>query len=237
MIDELQPIPWRYTDSGGVLQWAWVTDHFIARIVGHEASGEVDVDRRVMRNYRWELADLIQRNQDLPRVIVEGASRTWEEAEERIKENVGKAYDPRLGYRAFCGSSTFTFDLASGERIDVSSFLGTICNVTVLVPGGGERVVSGEFDVRNYRWIVSSRDGSFEVVPEHVVRITNRSETADRAAEIAYSPTYSGIGRIYREEYRAGCTGKPGFEAGTVDHAGAERCPIHERGISEHLLK
>jgi len=230
-------IPWQYTDSGGVLQWAWVTEHFIARIVGHEASAS-DVDgQRVMRNYRWELSDLIQRNQDLPRLLVEGASRTWEEAEEHVREHVGKAYDPRLGYRRFCGQATFTFDVASGERIDVSSFIGTKCHITVLVPGGGERVISGEFEVRNYRWILGARDGSYEVVPEHVLRITNRSEVADRAAEIAYAPTYMGVGRIYREEFRPGCTGKPGFEIGTVDHAGSARCPIHERGISEHLLK
>ena len=168
---------------------------------------------------------------------MDGAARTWEEAEEHIREHVGKAYHPRLGYRRFCGSATFTFDLASGERIDVSSYIGSMCHVTVLVPGGGERVISGDFDVRNYRWLLSGRDGSYEVVPEHVLRITNRSETADRAAEIAYSPTYSGLGRIYREEFRPGCTGKPGFEIATVDHAGAAPCPIHERGISDHLLK
>ena len=90
MSETTDAIPWQYTDSGGVLQWAWVTEHFIARIVGHEASAS-DVDgQRVMRNYRWELSDLIQRNQDLPRLLVEGASRTWEEAEEHVRDTWGR---------------------------------------------------------------------------------------------------------------------------------------------------
>ena len=58
-----EAIPWRYTDSGGVLQWAWVSDHFIARIVGHEVSSDDGGGQRVMRSFRWELSDLVQWNE------------------------------------------------------------------------------------------------------------------------------------------------------------------------------
>lgn len=240
MSELAEEIPWQFTDEGGVLQWAWLTDHFIARIIGQEAHGHSpaeDEGARVVRSYRWELSDLIQRNQGMPRLLIEGMGRTFPEAEEAIREHVGKAYDPRLGYRRFAGDATFTFTLATGERLDVHRFIGTPCQITVLLPGGGTQIVGGEFDVRAYRWNVRSRDGEFEIVPEHVQSITNRSEVADRAAEITMSDTYAGIGRIYREEFRAGCTGRPGFEARTVDHAGAPACPLHERGVPAHLLK
>lgn len=240
MSERAEEIPWQFTDQVGVLQWAWVTEHFIARIVGQEVIGADLTEaqgQRLVRSYRWEIGDLMQRNQGMPRILVEGTAREFPEAEQAVREHVGKAYDPRLGYRRYSGAATFTFTLATGERLDVHPFIGTRCQISVLLPGGAVQVVSGEFDVRAYYWIVKSRDGEFEVVPEHVQSITNRSEVADRAAEITRSETYAGVGRIYREEYRSGCTGRPGFEYGTVDHGGSDVCPLHERGIPPHLLK
>ena len=69
------------------------------------------------------------------------------------------------------------------------------------------------------------------------MRITNRSEAAERATAITRNDSYSGIGRIYREEPSRAAPGSPGFTMGTVDHAGAPRCPIHEIGVPEHLLR
>ena len=105
------------------------------------------------------------------------------------------------------------------------------------MPDRTERTVSGTFDVSNYKWRLTSSEEAFEILPEHVVRITNRSEAAERATAITRNDSYSGIGRIYREEPKPGCTGKPGFMMGTVDHAGAARCPIHEIGVPDHLLR
>ena len=42
---------------------------------------------------------------------------------------------------------------------------------------------------------------------------------AERATEIVRGDLYSGIGRMYREDPRPGCTGRAGFMVGTVDHA------------------
>lgn len=232
------PIPWTFTDAPGLLQWTWITDHLVARISGAEVANDADPSgRRFVRAYHWELSDRMQTNQGMPRLLIEGSSPSFDDAEALIREHVGKCYDPRLGYRRFSGPLAFTYTLATGERVDVSQFIGTTCTVTVLQADGSQQAVTGDFDVQHYRWRLRSAGEVLEIVPEHVTRVSNRSEAADRAAQIAYSSTYSGVGRIYLEDYRPGCTGRPGFTVGSVDHAGAPRCPLHEEGLPEHLLR
>jgi hypothetical protein len=234
----VEAIPWTFTDSPGVLLWVWMSKHFVARITGYEAEDEVDVGgRRLIRSYHWDLSDLIRTNQGLPRLLIEGTSTTFEDAELRVREHVGKCYDARLGYRKFSGTLPYTFTISTGESVDVAEYIGTRCAVTVLMPDGTTTTVSGDLDVHHYRWRLASPEQVLEIVPEHVVRITNRSEAAERASAITRSDTYSGVGRLYREEPGPGCTGQPGFMVGTVDHAGAPRCPIHESGVPDHLLR
>ena len=233
-----EPIPWTFTDSPGILLWTWVTEHFAARISGAEVDNEEDPDgRRIIRSYQWDVSDLMRTNQGLPRLLVEGTSGSFEDAEAMVREHVGKLYDPRLGYRRFAGSLAFTFVLSTGESVDVGEYIGTKCAVTVLMPDRTERTVTGDLDVAHYKWRLSTPEQVLEIIPEHVVRITNRSEIAELAAAIIRNDSYSGIGRLYNEEPRRGCSGRPGFTVGTVDHAGAPRCPIHEAGLPDHLLR
>lgn len=234
----VEPIPWTYTDSPGILLWTWVAEHFVARITGAEVPNDDDPDgRRVIRAYSWNLSDLMRTNQGLPRLLVEGTSSTFEDAERCVREHVGKCYDPRMGYRRFAGPLEFTFVISTGVSVDVSEYVGTRCSVTVLMPDATERTVMGDLEVSHYRWRLNSPEQVLEIVPEHVIRITNRSESAERATAIVRGDLYSGIGRLYREDPRPGCTGQAGFMMGTVDHAGAARCPLHETGVPEHLLR
>lgn len=233
-----EPIPWTYSDQPGILLWTWQTPHFVARITGTEVANEDDPSgRRIIRSYAWDVADLMRTHQGLPRMLVDGTCTSFEDAESLVREHVGKLYDPRLGYRKFAGPLAFTFSLSTGERVDVSEYLGTPCAVTVLMPNGASRTVTGELDVVHYKWRLTTTEQILEIVPEHVVKITNRSEMAERATAVTRASTYSGIGRIYNEEPRRGCTGRPGFTLGTVDHAGAPRCPIHEVGLPDHMLR
>lgn len=239
-----EPIPWSYTDSPGVLLWSWVTEHFVGRIAGLEVEGSGEAsglqplieDRRLVRSYTWDVSDLMRMHQGVPRLLIDGTCASFDEAERLVREHVGKLYDPRLGYRSYAGALAYTFTLSTGERVDVRPFIGTRCTVVVLMPDRSERVVSGDFDVRHYQWQLSMANEILDIVPEHVLSISNRSEAAERASAITRSVTYSGIGRIYREDPRPGCTGRAGFSIGTVDHAGAGRCPLHEEGLPEHLL-
>jgi hypothetical protein len=234
----VEPIPWDYTDSPGILLWTWLTEHFVARITGTEVANDEDPDgRRIIRAYAWDLSDLMKTNQGLPRLLVEGISESFEDAERSIRENVGKCYDPRLNYRKYAGALAFTFTLSTGEVVDVSQFIGPNCSVTVLMPDRSERTVRGELDVVHYKWHLRTSDQILEILPEHVLRVTNRSETAERATAVVKGDLYSGVGRIYKQDPRPGCTGRAGFMVGTVDHAGAPRCPIHEIGVPEHLLR
>jgi hypothetical protein len=232
----VEPIPWTFTDSPGVLLWTWMTEHFVCRISGSEVVNEEDPERRFIRSYRWDVSDLMRTQQGLPRLLVDGTSASYE-AEAAIREHVGKLYDPRLGYRRYAGDLAFTFTLSTGERIDVSPYIGTKCAVTVLMPDGAQRTVSGDLDVDHYKWRLTTPEVFQEINPDHVVRIANRSELAERATALTHLDSYSGIGRIYTEDPRAGCTGRPGFLVGTVDHAGVPRCPIHELGVPDHLLR
>jgi hypothetical protein len=234
----IEPIPWTYTDAPGVLLWTWVSEHFVARIGGVEVTDEGEPsERRVIQSYSWDLSDLTKTNQGLPRLLVEGVAADFEHAERCIREHVGKSYDPRLGYRRFSGPLAYTFLLSTGETLDVRDLIGTRCTVTVLMPDRSERTVMGDLSVNHYKWRLTTSEQVLDILPEHVIRVTNRSEAADRAHAITHGDLYSGIGRIYRQDPKPGCTGKAGFMVGTVDHAGAPKCPLHEMGVPDHLLR
>ncbi len=239
-VELVEPLPWSFTDSPGVLLWTWLSPHFVARITGVEVTDEdvsIDEGRRIVRSYMWDLCDLVRTSGGLPRPLVNGESSDFDTAELQIREHVGKCYDPRLGYRKFSGALAFTFTMSTGVVVDVSEYVGTRCAVTVLMPDHTERTVTGDFEVTHYKWRIAAPDRIMEILPEHVVRITNRSDAAERASQIIRSDLFSGIGRMYSEDPRPGCTGKAGFMVGTVDHAGAHRCPVHEAGLPEHLLR
>ena len=229
------PIPWVYSDSPGVLMWTWLTDHFIATISGAEVidaelagEGAAEIVERVIRSYHWDLSDLMRTNQGIPRSLIEGTSARFDDAELFVREHVGKCYDPRLGYQPFAGCLSNTFVLTGGDAVDVTPLLGTRCTVTVLQRDGRQEVVMGDLSLLHYKWRLRNGNEMLEITPEHVVSIVNRSGAAQLAAALDDVGTNTAIGRIYAAERSRGCTGTPGFVVGTVDHAGAPKCPIHE---------
>jgi hypothetical protein len=230
----VEPIPWNFSDSPGVLMWTWLTEHFIARITGAQVG---EAEERTVRSYTWDLSDLMRTSQEMPRLLIGGQAARFEDADLLIREHVGKCYDPRLGYQGFAGPLVNTFTLASGETVDVTPLIGTRCTVTVLLSDGSREIVMGDLSVDHYKWRLRDGEQILEITPEHVMSIANRSAAAERASALVESADYSGIGRIYRGDRTNGCTGTPGYVLGTVDHAGAARCPIHEVSIREDLLR
>ena len=247
-----QPIPWVFTDMPGILMWTWVSDHFVARIAGAEitadaanaaSEGEVapvaataGASTRFVRSYNWDVADRIRTHDGLPRMLIEGTTTTFEQAENLVREHVGKLYDPALGYRAYCGALANTFTLTDGSAVDVTSMIGTQCAVTVLNPDGSTRTLTGKLSVSGYRWHLTSVDTIMKILPEHAIEITNTTQVAERARSFARTDNYTGMGRIYSENPGLGCTGHPGYSPGTVDHAGEPTCPIHEEGRTARLV-
>jgi hypothetical protein len=220
--------------------WTWLTEHFVAKITGAEVSSPESDElpgHRTIRAYSWELADLMRTHQGMPRVLLEGMASSFEDADALIREHVGKCYDTRLGYGRYAGSLANTFTLATGELLDTTSLLGTRCTVTVMLAGGGSQQVQGDLSLEHYKWRLRDGDQILEITPEHVSSVVNKSEAASRAAKVVHLDTYSGIARIYRDERKSGCTGTPGFMVGTVDHAGAVRCPVHEASLPDELVR
>ena len=107
--------------------------------------------------------------------------------------------------------------------------------VTVMLPSPPVRLISSAVMERSAKEAVLLMVPNPPQHPEGDFRLQADGRLLRGALE-GTPCTYSGIGRIYREDPRAGCTGRPGFAAGTVDHAGAPRCPLHEEGLPEHLL-
>lgn len=238
--EALEPVPWLYSDAPGILMWTWLTEHFVAKITGAEIRDAEYLDtagQRTIRSYSWELADLMRTHQGMPRVLIEGMAAGFDDADALIREHVGKCYDSRLGYARFSGSLAKTFTLATGEILDTTPLLGTRCTITVLLPGGGSQQVQGDLSLEHYKWRLRDGDQILEITPEHVSSVVNKSEAASRAAKVVHLETYSGIARIYRDERKVGCTGTPGFMVGTVDHAGATRCPVHEASLPDDLVR
>ena len=249
---ESQPIPWVFTDMPGVLMWTWVSDHFVARITGAEVTQDaanaasedqaapiaetVGASSRFVRSYGWDVADLIRTHDGLPRMLIEGTTTSFEQAENLIREHVGKLYDPALGYRPYAGALAHTFTLTDGTSLDTTPMIGTECAVTVLNPNGSTRTLTGKLTVSGYRWHLTSVDTITKILPEHVLEITNTTQVAQLARSFARTDTYSGIGRIHTDRPGLGCTGRPGYSSGTVDHAGEPRCPIHEEGPTARLV-
>ena len=249
---ESQPIPWVFTDMPGVLMWTWVSDHFVARITGAEVTQDaanaasedqaapiaetVGASSRFVRSYGWDVADRIRTHDGLPRMLIEGTTTSFEQAENLIREHVGKLYDPALGYRPYAGALAHTFTLTDGTSLDITPMIGTECAVTVLNPNGSTRTLTGKLTVSGYRWHLTSVDTITKILPEHVLEITNTTQVAQLARSFARTDTYSGIGRIHTDRLGLGCTGRPGYSPGTVDHAGEPRCPIHEEGPTARLV-
>ncbi len=49
-VDLLEPVPWSFTDSPGVLAWTWLTPHFVARVSGSEPEADAEEETDGRRN-------------------------------------------------------------------------------------------------------------------------------------------------------------------------------------------
>jgi hypothetical protein len=221
----LAAIPWFFTEEP-FLQWNWITDQFKATVTGVEGTAALPGEVRPVRAYSWELFDLIRPDNGMPRFLIEGMSESFGDAENTIREHVGKCYGPR--YLPYTGHFATTFQILTGERLDFSKYVGTEVSLTIRQSDGLEKTLIGILTTHQYKLRLKTEHKTLEILPAHVVRVTNgigETSTRNRAS------TYTGIGRIYASEWSPGCTGFAGYHPGTVDHAGADQCPIHEHDL------
>jgi len=230
-----EPIPWVYSDNGGLLAWVWTTPHFVVRIIGNRVPGDDD-GALFVRQHHWEIADRMAMHADVPKVIVEGNTRTFAEAEILVREHVGKAYPGLADYAAYIGSAAACYELETGEVLDVAHLVGSRVTLRVRIGTDSYRALTGEFQVAGYWWRITTTEGVFEVLPAHVVHVAPLPSAGASSAWPQREGTHSGVGRIYAENPRPGCTGRAGYAPNSVDHAGAPRCPVHESEIRDHLI-
>jgi len=203
----LRAIPWSHESGEMGAVWQWDTPHFRVVVNGN------------VRSCYYRIED---KSTGQIRPFEDGQAGTFDQAELLIRETIGKAYPPDLGYQVYAGYLATTFTIASGKKMDFAQYIGRKATVRVLQPDGQRKEYVGIVRVSHYNVKLSASNNVelkifpsyIESVEPHVERKTE--ETNERV-----------FGRTYKGRVTKGCNGKPGFTPGLVDHDGLS-CPIHE---------
>lgn len=205
----LAPIPWTYDTSDIGTVWRWENDTFVATVTSDE------------RSFYWTLSDKSADPSGDPRLFAESQANSFESAERGIRETVGKAYSPLLGFRRFAGALATTFMLGTGETVDLGIYTGRKIRVTVAQRDASDEVVRGIASVEHYELLLTDGDDVLRILPSFIVDITPEGV---KTPVVSATPKSS---RTVQGRFEPGCTGRPGFLANTVEHDGAP-CPLHE---------
>lgn len=152
----LPPIPWAHSTTGLGSVWQWTTPHFKATVTGDT------------RSCYWNLVDLTDGRE---RVFADGRSATFAQAERQVRETVGKAYDPRLGYQPFAGPLATTFTISTGEKIDLGPYHNRPVEVVAITSDGGTAHFVGTGQVSHYDFVVTGQTQSARISPTYIVNI------------------------------------------------------------------
>lgn len=210
MLGGMLPIPWYHSlaDFGSV--WQWKTSHFVVTVTS-DSQG---------RSFYWRLNDISSGSE---RFIVDGQASSFGQAEAGVREAVGKTYSPKLGFVKYAGSYATTFVLATGAKKDLGVYDGFNVIVEVADRDGDVRTVKGVARLSHYNLLVIHKDTTYRIAPSYVLSIRADGEVSPKD-----DPTSEeNVSRVVQGVVIAGCTGRPGFLANTVDHVG-RKCPIHE---------
>lgn len=210
-MNEVALIPWRFQEASGTRLWRWVTNHFVATIIGENNSAQ------------WDVSDLMNSVDGTPILLTEGRTPTFADAEQQVREIVGKSYPPSLGYRQWAGKYATTFTLADGTNVDLAQFHGCDIVVVVGLGQGNTTQIIGQAFVEHYELRVAMDNGeTVTVLPHRIRSIIQATGAYDQTKTM-----HTGIARMYQGQIEHGCTGTTGFLDNTVEHSGP-RCPVHE---------
>jgi len=176
-----------------------------------------------MRSFYWSLADKSAEPTKPPKPFADGQTTTFEQAERGIRETIGKAYKPEMGYQYYAGPLAVTFSISTGEVIDFTPYLGRQVTVVVLTREGATQEYVGIARVEHYDFVLT-HEGTNQAT--HITPSYIKDIILEGAGQMhRKSPTG---GRTFQGRISPGCTGSPGYMPGTVDHFGMV-CPLHER--------
>lgn len=243
VVSGLPPIPWQYAkfDLGQV--WQWMTPHFIATITSDgsryywrvstalkndkKERNMVDTPVRTVTD-RAQLKH-VRQEEFLPdetdeyvegEIFANGQNVRFSDAETGVRETVGKSFVDTLGYHWWAGRLAYTFTIATGERVNFEPYLGLRGRIKVFVDDEGTlEEYSGVIQVRNYDVLVETMDGVFKLRPSYIASVeSSHTHGLNKAKKT----------RTVKGFVEPGCSGKPGFMWGTVEHDGPQ-CGLHER--------
>lgn len=155
----LPPIPWSHTMSDLGSVWKWSTPDFTVVITGDS------------RSFYWVLSDTSLNPEGEPRPFADGTTASFEQAERAIRETLGKAYPPQMGYRQYAGSLATTFILADGRAHDLEEFVDRRVTVTVAERGWDGLPCRGVASVEHYDLVLTTAEEIVRISPSYIVDI------------------------------------------------------------------
>ena len=213
-----KPIPWVHSSNPLVTSWIWETEHFIVTIYAEGLTSK--------KMYNWKIND---KSQGRPVPFDSAAAESFNASVDGAIEVIGKSYPRDLGYQAYAGELATTFSVADGRRLNFAAVIGDAVILKAHDGQGGEAIITGIFDIQNYDIVVQTGDNSHIVIPpSKIIDIRKEYGSMSVLDSLDVSVKTTKNKRIFHEEWRRGCTGKPGFNAGTVMHSPNDPfCPIH----------
>lgn len=202
----MRAIPWSHESGEIGAVWKWETPHF-----------EVVVNGNVRSCY-YRISD---KSEGGLKAFADGQAGTFEDAELLIRETIGKAYPPDLGYAAFAGYLATTFVTATGKKVDFAQFVDRAVDLTVLQPDGERKIYSGVLQISHYNVELHTDKIHLKIFPSYIEKVETKVEQSLRQREGRI------YGRVYRGRIEPGCNGKPGLADDTIEHHGLP-CPLHE---------
>ena len=204
----LPPIPWQHSSEDFGSVWLWETPHFVVTVNGND------------RSCYYTISDKSHARAGTVRLLSDGQSASFEQAELLIRETLGKSYHPSLNYQHYAGPLATTFRLADGRDLDLAPYVDELVRVTVLNRDGSRASYEGRAKVENYDLLLANDEGQIRISPSFIADIA-LSGVGRKAVP------QNRLDRTVKGKMQPGCTGTPGFILGTVEHTGRD-CPIHE---------
>lgn len=208
----LPPIPWSHETSDFGSVWVWETPHFVVTVNGDA------------RSCYYQIADKSANPGQPPAPLSDGRAATFEQAEQLIRETIGKSYKPTLGYGQYAGPLATTFTIGTGQTVDLGPYANQEVDVTTIGTNGNDVTYRGTAKISHYELLLNTGSVTIRISPTYIRGISLLGRQTKQIA------TTRPVNRTVQGRVEPGCTGRPGFMPGTVEHTGLI-CRIHEEQI------
>ena len=215
-MSDKKPIPWIFKDSALFKSWSWTTEHFDARILMTAGASSPT----------WRIVD--KSGSDKVELGM-GEEQGFPTAQDAVLELIGKAYPVKCGYGAYAGDLATTFIIKNGKKVNFAPYIGSNVILNAYNKNNPKRpvVLIGVLSVSHFNIeLKTDRNNVLVVPPAFIIDLQKEFEPSQMIEFKAKNSAQ----RLFREEWRKGCTGSPGYLAKTVIHnPNDDFCPIHDK--------